>query len=422
MIRLRDVRLLYVRELRCALRERSIIINSVILQIVLYPAILWLIYTGISFVQGQTEGFTSRIMIRGLAQEHRLLREELEKDDRISLQEAQDPEAELRAGSLDLLVEFLPAGDAGQAGNFRVRLVQDESKDRSTMAGARMSQLLTLYRDHYLAGKAAGLGLSPQQLQPFWVESRNVASSRQMGQFLLGQMLPVFLIIMLNIGCMYPAIDSTAGEREKSTWETTLTYATSRVTIVAAKYLYVSTMAAFAGILNLTAMLLTMRPVLAPILSDSGADFTFRIPAASIPLIVLADVLLALFVAAGMMILASFARNFKEGQSLVGPFYIAVILPVLFLQLPGLELTPYTASIPVINVALVFRDVITGQYNWPMIGWTLVFEVLCVALLLRLAVAILKHEDYVIGSYGGNFGRFLKQRLLRSGRQRESAQ
>jgi len=418
MFNARDIRVLYKRELRCAMRERSIIINSIVLQIVLYPALLWLVYTGISFVQGQTEGFTSRIMLRGIPGEHQLLRQELEKSERIAITESHDPEADLRAGSLDLLMEFTPAAAeaAAQEGNFQVRLTYDESKDRSSMALERVSELIDRYRDHFLDQQGRRFGLTSQQLQPIWVASKNVASSRQMGQFILGRMLPVFLIIMLNIGCMYPAIDSTAGEREKSTWETTLTYATSRANIIAAKYLYVSTIAAVAGILNLTAMLLTVRSVMAPLLAGRAEDFTFRIALSSLPLILLVDILLALFVAAGMMILASFARNFKEGQSLVSPFYIAVFLPVIFLQAPGLELTPAMALVPVANVTLVFRDAISGIYNWPLIGVTLAVEAVCILLLLWLATAILRHEDYVIGSYGGSFGKFLKEKLLRSGR------
>jgi sodium transport system permease protein len=417
----RDIGILYRREMRCALRERSIIVNSIVLQIVLYPALLWLVYTGILFVQGQTEGFTSRLMLRGLPGEHRLLKQDLERDDRLAITTSKDPESDLRNGSLDLLVEFLPPApqDAPLEGNFQVRLKYDESKDRSTMALERISEIIDRYRDHFLGEEGRKLGLLPQRLQPVWVTTKNVASSRQMGEFLLGRMLPLFLIIMLNIGSMYPAIDSTAGEREKSTWETTMTFATSRANVVAAKYLYVSTMAAFAGILNLAAMLLTVKAVLAPILADQAEQFTFRIEASSVPLILLVDVLLALFVAAGMMILASFARNFKEGQSLVSPFYIAVFLPVLFLQVPGLQLTPVTAAIPVVNVAIVFRDAISGIYNWPLIGLTLAVEVACIALLLWLATAVLRHEDYVIGSYGGNLGRFLKERLLGPGRRQE---
>ena len=414
MFNWKDIWVLYRRELRCALRERSIIVNSIILQIVLYPALLWLVYSGISFVQGQTEDYTSRVMLRALPTEHRVFRQDLEKTGSVALEDIGDPEAALRDGSLDLLIDFLPV-PGGLPGNFEARLTYDDSKDRSRMALDRVSEYLRRYRDGFLEQEGLKLGLTLRLLQPVWVASKNVATSRKMGQFLLGRMLPIFLIIMLNIGCMYPAIDSTAGEREKSTWETTLTYATSRPNIVAAKYLYVSTMAAFAGILNLAAMLLTVRSVLAPLLADRADEFSFRIEASSVPLILLMDVLLALFVAAGMMILASFARNFKEGQSLISPFYLAIFLPLLFLQMPGLQLTPVLALVPVVNVALVFRDAVSGIYNWPLIGVTLAVEIVSIVVFLRLATLILGHEDYVMGSYSGNFGRFIKERLLRKG-------
>lgn len=409
-----DIRLLYARELRSALRERNIVVNSILLPIFLYPILLWLIYTGISFVGGQTEGFSSRVVLKGLPAQHGVLKADLERDKQIELRDSADPTAEIRDGKIDLLVEFTPAQGlaASLPGNFHVQLTYDDSKDRSSIARSRLSEKIRRYRDAYLEAEAKKLGLSSAQLQQFWVEGRNIATSRQMGQFLLGLMLPMFLIIMLSVGCMYPAIDSTAGEREKSTWETLMTVATSRKNIVIAKYLYVATMAAAAGFLNVVAMVFSMKAILAPIFGGRTEGFTFQIPLKSIPLILLVTVLLALFIAAGMMILASFARTFKEGQGMVSPFYIATFLPVMFLQVPGLELTPTLALIPIVNVAMVFREAVAGIYHWPLIGITIAVELFCVALSLWLATVILRYEDFMLGTYGGNFGKFLKERLL----------
>ena len=51
----RDIRLLYWREIRSALRDRTIVMNSILLPILLYPLIIWLVYTGITFISGQNE-------------------------------------------------------------------------------------------------------------------------------------------------------------------------------------------------------------------------------------------------------------------------------------------------------------------------------------------------------------------------------
>ncbi len=410
-----DIKLLYVRELRSALRERNIVVNSILLPIFLYPVMLYLMYTGISFVGGQTQGFRSRVALRNFPVEHPLLKKELEQNAQVELKTSQNSDADIRDGKLDLDVVFLPPDPQGSSlhGNFRVKLTYDDSKDRSSVARRRLTGILERYRDFFLEREAAKLGLSPAQLQQFWIEDRNVATGRQMGQFLLGLLLPLFLVIMLSIGCMHPAIDSTAGEREKSTWETLMTSATPRRNIIIAKYLYVATMASVAGILNVAAMLLTMKSILAPLLGSESAELTFAIPLVSIPLVLLVTVLLAMFIAAGMMILASFARTFKEGQSMVSPFYLATFLPVMFLQSPGIEFTPTLAAIPVLNVAMVFREAIEGIYHWPLIGLTLVVELLCIVLALTLATAILRYEDFLLGSYSGSFAKFVKQRLLR---------
>ncbi len=191
-----------------------------------------------------------------------------------------------------------------------------------------------------------------------------------------------------------------------------MTAATSRENIVAAKYLYVATMASTAAVLNLIAMVLSIRSILAPLLAGEGEDFTFDFPLKSLPLILLVTILLALFVSAGMMILASFARTFKEGRAMVMPLYFAMFLPVALLNVPGIELTTRLALTPIVNVAIVFREAVAGIYRWPLIGMTVAIEVLCVLLSLKLAVLILRYEDFILGTYGGNFLKFFKERLL----------
>jgi sodium transport system permease protein len=222
---------------------------------------------------------------------------------------------------------------------------------------------------------------------------------------------------MLAVGAMHPAVDTTAGERENGTWETLMTTATSRANILLAKYLYVSTMAFVAGALNVIAMMFSLRAIIAPLAGNAANGNlgpSFQVPLASVPVLVAGAALLALFVSAGMMILASFARTFKEGQSLVSPFYIALVLPITFIQGPAQEFTLQSALIPVVNVAMMFRQAIIGSYDWNLIAVTVVVEAVCILAALKIAAAIIQHEDFVTGSYTGTFGKFVKERLWRT--------
>jgi hypothetical protein len=41
-----------------------------------------------------------------------------------------------------------------------------------------------------------------------------------------------------------------------------------------------------------------------------------------------------------------------------------------------------------------------------------VVETVCVFLALRIAMLVVKHEDFVMGSYNGSFLKFAKERLF----------
>ncbi len=370
---------------------------------------MWLTFTGITFVSGQNEELKSRIFLKEAPAAHAGLKKSFELDPTVILTSSSDPAGDIREGRLDAMVEFVPPKAALPVeNNFGTRITFDESRDQSNRAKIRIDQKVSRYRETYLEQQASKEGLTREQFQDFWVDDDNISTNPA-----LMMVLPLFFIIMLAVGAMHPAIDSTAGERENSTWETVLASATSRTNILVSKYLYVATMSFTAAFLNLFAMMLSMGTVLSPFFKGKQGGFSIQIPPQSAPLILLSAALLALFVAAGMMILASFARNYKEGQSMVSPFYLALIIPVMFLQAPGVEFTPRLALIPMANVLMMFRESIQGVYHWRLIGMTLAVEALCVMAALRIAMLVIQHEDFVMGSYSGSFGKFAKERLMK---------
>jgi sodium transport system permease protein len=427
MMRWRDVWVLFRREMRAALRERTIVVNSFLIPLLLYPFLLWVMFSGVMFVQGQTEGFVSRVSLEGLPERHADLRRALAQEEKVRIEPSSggaEAAAAIRAGDLDAALRFeAPTGTAAAlAGNFRVVLTYDGAKERSRAAEGRLQDILATYRSHWLEREARSYGLAPTQWALFSITTDNVASGKEMGAFLLGLMLPLFFVIMVAVGTFYPAVDATAGERERSTWETTMSLAVARSSILAAKYLYVATLGCIAGVLNLAAMTFSMKAVVAPLLGPGEQGIEFSLPLTGLPVVVLAALLLAGFVAAGMMLFASFARTFKEGQAMVSPFYMLVFLPAMFLAVPGIEFTTTLALVPVVNVAMVLREAIAGTFHWPQIAITTGVGVVSIAACLWLATRVVQFEDVVIGSYSGSLLTFVKQRLLRRGSPRRVAE
>jgi sodium transport system permease protein len=85
----------------------------------------------------------------------------------------------------------------------------------------------------------------------------------------------------------------------------------------------------------------------------------------------------------------------------------------MFLQAPGIEFSTRIALIPVANVTMMIREAFLGVYHWQSIAITLVVEAVCVAAALRIAMMIVRHEDFILGAYSGSFGKFVKERLFK---------
>lgn len=416
MLSLTDVGVLYAREMRAALRERSIVVNSILIPIVLYPLLMWAMLTGVTLVQGQTEGFVSRVVLRTNGATAQALGRELRRDARFTIVAAPGENATtaVRRGTVDAVVELDPGeGNAALVeGSLAARITFNGSRERSRTAKERLEAVLQERRQHALAHAAAALGVAQDDWQRFALRTCNVASGEEMGAFLLGLMLPLFFVIMVAVGCFYPAVDATAGERERNTWETTLSLATARIHVVAAKYLVVTTFGFLAGIANLTAMTLSLGAILRPALGAAGGDLSLRIPFGALPILGGAALLLAAFVAAGMLLLASFARTFKEGQAMITPFYLLTLLPAVFLAVPDIELTLPLALVPVVNVALLVRAAIAGTLQWVPGVVAVLASAAAIVLCLRLAALALRFEDVVLGTFRGSLGKLVKQRFF----------
>src|SRR5690242_1279266 len=81
----RHVSILYRREMRGAFREKTIVVNSILIPIFLYPFLLWAGFSMMTFILGQTEGLRSRIVVRNWPNAHPGLRRSLELEGKVEL-------------------------------------------------------------------------------------------------------------------------------------------------------------------------------------------------------------------------------------------------------------------------------------------------------------------------------------------------
>jgi sodium transport system permease protein len=239
-------------------------------------------------------------------------------------------------------------------------------------------------------------GLSPEAGRPFLVKGTSTAASGDVGGYLLGALLPIGLLVMIALGGAYPAIDTTAGERERGTWETLQSCRPGLAKILIAKYLFVSIICCLSGTLNLFAMLVSIRSIVAPLLRENNT-ITFAIGPTTMLILLIGVVSVSFFVAAALLLCAIFARTFREGQALTTPMFMLIALPVLPLSDPALELNARLAFVPLVNLALVWRQALQGEYQPLYIVQTMVTLSLLVLFALWFGSRLLKNESLMSG-------------------------
>lgn len=384
------------------LRDRHTMIYTVAIPIFFYPLTIFVVLQSIAVIQGAKERQVSRILFEH-SENQPFMRRLLENDPEIRL--VPPRESVERGGYRDLLlakeVDAVLTLKESQRGGGGERLAlpalaaeihYSSVRDASMMARARLESSLSSLRDSLLTLEAQNLDAGDGFFEVLAIEQRDLASGERKANFVLSLILPLLMVVILVMGAFYPALDTTAGERERGTLETTLLAPVSRSSIVIAKYIAVCTMAMLAFALNFASMTFSLKHVLVQIDVQS-----FRIPWNSIAIILLAATALAAFIAAMLLSFAFRARSFKEGQSYMSPVYLIAVLPVALTFSPDVTLTPTLAIVPIVNLTLVFREVLQDRFDWPLIVQSLLLSFGYSLIAIYISAKVVSDEKFLLG-------------------------
>lgn len=363
------------KELLESFRDRQTLLYTFVLPVCMYPALFWVMVQGVLVVQGQKNARDVNVGIVAPAEILALASEALgagagagaETGGRVAIVPVDaslgGDEAKLKAlvdeggdDAPNAIILLPPSLD----GDGQAQVYFDSTDSRSEIARERSVTALKRWADDLRAGAAEARNVDPDALDPILVTSNSVAEKKDEGAVLLSLMLPMLLVIMSVLGAFFPAVDLTAGEKERGTAETTMLLPVPRTATHLGKILAVSAAAMIATALNLLALGLSAGHLLDQLGGATGS-VVVQLPVGALMSVLPLAVLFAFFVSAMLTGVASLAASFKEGQALLGPVQMVFILPAMAATLPGLTLDLTTAWIPVVNVALAFRAMLVGD-------------------------------------------------------------
>lgn len=223
--------------------------------------------------------------------------------------------------------------------------------------------------------------------------------------------IPLVLILMTITGAVYPAIDLTAGERERGTMEALIATPAPRFALLLSKYVAVVTVAVLTALANLFAtwMTLSFGGLGQALFGKSG--FSIWMLVQILPLLVI----FASFFSAILLALCSFARSFKEAQAYLIPVMLLSLGPGLVTLMPNVQFTTLLGIVPLLNILMLSRDIMTGQSSLVPAFAAVFSTIIYACAMLVVASRLFGAEAATSGSqesWSELFGRPKKRQML----------
>ncbi|MBN2461827.1 MAG: CPBP family intramembrane metalloprotease [Candidatus Cloacimonetes bacterium] len=388
MINLRKITVIYRKEMLDLLRDKRTVITSIVIPIILYP----LLMVGFSSLAMRQETKLEKQVVHVYLVDH----VKSETSVRIigGISAIDNLEFMPFSDSIDVLLRenliqaAVQISDSLNASGFPVIIVTisyNETEDLSVQAYDRISNRLRELEDELVSERLKDLMIEVDILDAVQIKKENIAPPEQMVGFMVGKILPYLLIVITLSSGAVVASDLVAGEKERGTLETILVSAARRIELVIGKYLTIITFSLISVFMNLFSMFLSIRHILGQSGLDTGG---IQLPISNFALILAAMLPLVTLIAAVLLSLSTYARNIKEAQSYQMPIIIGGMMLSMISLLPGFKLTAGFALIPVVNFSLLFKEIMSGNFQILsfslVLGSTLILDIIAIIISMNL--------------------------------------
>jgi sodium transport system permease protein len=386
----------YAKELRDLLRDRRTIISMVVVPVVVMPLMMTGLGVAATQMVNKVRRQTPKVMVLG-GEDSPKTRETLLALKTFEFVPASQDFTNLISNKQIGAAVAIPSGfdaavQSGQAVTVSIYTYSGEIK--SAFAAQSINQFFEQMRDRIVGERLAARQVPRKVLTPFEIRQTNVASEKKVSGNVIGMIIPYMVIIMCMTGAIYPAVDLTAGEKERGTMETLLCSPTPRTHLVLGKALVVLTVSlstAFLALASNAEAFMLLKGLTGK--AAKGNALALTLDPAALAAVLALMVPLAVFFSGVMVAAGLFSRSAKEANSYLQPLVFLTIIPALAAAAPGVELNYGLALIPVVNVSLASKDIMSGGGHWNYVAVVFAAMSLYGALALAAAVALFNREQ-----------------------------
>lgn len=268
--------------------------------------------------------------------------------------------------------------------------INGDDNETTSMASALVNTYFTIYKETLQQEYLADKNINSNEVMNIISVKENISTEENFFGNYTTNYAFIFIIMAIAISAMYPATDATAGEKERGTLETLLTFPIKGRDIIVGKYLSVTLSSMITGILSL---ILTVISLLA---SNNMFDIYKDTDLMLSPMgLIFAGIVIVTysFLISGLNIaVASKCKTFKEAQSALTPVMFLSFFPGMIAFFINLKTSALLSLIPFLNFTLIFMDITNGDINYLNILLMLVSTIAIIIVVLGIIIRQYRSE------------------------------
>lgn len=269
-------------------------------------------------------------------------------------------------------------------------ILNGNDSDVTTYAKTLMESYFNVYKEYLQSGYLQANNVNPNDVLNIITVEENITEEENMFVSYIRNYAFVFIIMAITVSATYPATDTTAGERERGTLETLLTFPIKSRDIIVEKFLAVTIASILTGIISLVLAIISVAIAQNAFSIYEGLNIMFS--PISILLSVIIIIAYSFFISGLCIAIASSSKTFKEAQSALTPLTFISLFPGMIAFMIGVTGTPLLSIIPFINYVVVFTDTSAGNVDWLNIALMVISTIIYISIVLTYIIKQYKSE------------------------------
>lgn len=407
---------LYKKEMLDILRDKKTVLIMVLIPIILYPLLFVGSMYAVSAIVTNQEEATYKVAFVDVEAADKIeaimLDEKDDLDYHFEIITTKDWKRALEHKDIDVCVT---QKEKGKQLVYEIQYLSSVSA--SSTAADMVESVIEAYREQLRKEKIEAKNMDVTTvLYPVVAQQIDRSSNEESFGSIIGSLLPFLMIVSILMGAIYPAIDATAGEKERGTLETLLTLPVSNFQLIISKFFAVSTIASISALLNFVSVAMIgvfmYQSVSMAGTGNININMVTFLPA--ILLMLVCVLVFAMLMSALCLCICIFAKSFKEAQNYSTPLLIVVMLVGYVGLIPGVELNRTYAIVPIANIVLLIKNIFTFQYSFGNLFLVLVTNIVYSFLAIVLMSKMYNSESLLFGE-GGSVKLFESRANMKKG-------